>query len=399
MTPYPSLEEYFFNLFSHNNFEKSRKFSKSNTYSTKPVKEALEKLGNPQYKYKTVHIAGTVGKGSTTFFISKLIKSIDPNFKIGCFFSPHLTILNERIQINSNFISDADFYSILESIQGTIDLSTLSFFDCLTIIAFIYFKNNNVDWAIIETGLGGRLDSTNNLKPQFCVITPIDEDHKETLGGSLQSIAYEKAGIIQSCSTYSYPQKYKIALDIIQEVSRKQNSTFKMPTTMNTIEQSYLQNNFDVCKWICEDFFSTPIYLSKEIANSMLGRIEQWCTSPTIYFDSAHNEIATLTLSKWLSLQEKVHLNKKWNIYMNTLKERSLEQLVQPFINNPLVHNIYLLATNDAHRFYSKNDSVPNNIHILTTIDSIKEHIQDTEIVHLITGSMYLYKIYKPIVS
>ena len=392
-----TLEDTFLSFFSHNNFEKSRKFTSTKAYSTQPVKDALAILGNPQYKFKTVHVAGTVGKGSTTLLIGNFIKQINPTYKIGYFLSPHLTIINERIQIDSQFISDHDFQNIFDTLASKIDISTLSFFDCLTVMAFMYFEQSNVDWAIIETGLGGRLDSTNNLKPEFCVLTPIDKDHIETLGGSIESITFEKAGIIKQCPTYSYPQK-DIIIEILKNESNKQNSNFYIYNQSLNTKDHYLKNNFKICKWICEDFFQKEISNNLDISHiNIIGRIEKISEQPIIFFDSAHNEIGTKALNEWITLEYSKN-NSKYNIYCNTLKERNLEDLLKPFIHNSAIKNIYLLPTLEPNRFYNEQDIHQNNTlkDKVKTIDTYNNFITllNKEFIHIITGSMYLYKMY-----
>lgn len=164
---------------------------------TERVSEVLELLENPQNQIKTIHIAGTNGKGSTSAMLAKILEV--SNYKTGLFTSPHLLKYNERIKINSEDISDADLQNILEKINETAQKHQipLTEFEILTITAFLYFAEKKVDIAIIEVGLGGRLDATNVITPLLEIITSISIDHTDRLGDTIEQIAAEKAGIIK----------------------------------------------------------------------------------------------------------------------------------------------------------------------------------------------------------
>ena len=203
--------------FSSRNFEKSRRFSYE--YSPQPVKKALDELSKPQDTYNTIHIAGTVAKGSSVKLLSQML--IHEGFRVGSFYSPHLLRLNERMQVDHQEITNKDLSRLWKFIKKNLNVESLSFFDCITTIAFLYFREKKVDWAIIETGLGGRKDSTNNLKAHFSVITPIDLDHQHILGDTLEQIAFEKAGIIHSQPIFSYPQHQEVANVLIKESKKK----------------------------------------------------------------------------------------------------------------------------------------------------------------------------------
>ena len=162
-----------------------------------------QSLGRPDKKYPSVHIAGTNGKGSTAAFLESILRRA--GYRTGLYTSPHLERINERIQVNGQEIPDAVFASAFSRIQATIEellaKGTLrahpTFFECVTALAFAHFAEANVEFAIFETGLGGRLDSTNILTPLVSVITRVDFDHENFLGHSLREIAMEKAGIIK----------------------------------------------------------------------------------------------------------------------------------------------------------------------------------------------------------
>jgi len=153
----------------------------------------LKKLNNPEKKLKCVHVAGTNGKGSVCAMLNSILT--DAGYKVGMYTSPHLKKFNERIKINDKLISDKDIIKYYLKIKNYVTAQT--FFEITTAMAFIYFKEKKVDFAIIETGLGGRLDSTNVITPLISIITNVGIEHTEYLGNTLEKIASEKGGIIK----------------------------------------------------------------------------------------------------------------------------------------------------------------------------------------------------------
>jgi dihydrofolate synthase/folylpolyglutamate synthase len=154
-----------------------------------------EYLGNAQNDIKTIHIAGTNGKGSVSHILSAILQN--HGFKIGLYTSPHYKDFRERIKINGNYISRTEVRQFVASIQAVLNSIQPSFFEITVAMAFWYFKKKECDFAVIETGLGGRLDSTNIITPLISVITNIGLDHQNMLGSTLEEIAGEKAGIIK----------------------------------------------------------------------------------------------------------------------------------------------------------------------------------------------------------
>jgi dihydrofolate synthase / folylpolyglutamate synthase len=175
---------------------------KAQTYS--PERFKLERmlllassLGNPQHKYPTIHVAGTKGKGSVSVMCASALRAA--GYRVGLYTSPHLDDYAERIQIDSEFIPHTDLVSIVEEIKPHVEeIPELTTFEITTALAFLYFAKKNVTAAVIEVGLGGRLDATNVLIPKVSVITSISYDHTHLLGDTLTQIAGEKAGIIKT---------------------------------------------------------------------------------------------------------------------------------------------------------------------------------------------------------
>ena len=160
------------------------------------ISKASNQLGNPHKKFKSIHVAGTNGKGSVSHMIASILQ--EAGYKVGLYTSPHLKDFRERIKINGNLISKKEVIDFISNNKIEFEQIKLSFFEFTVALAFDYFYKSKVEIAIIETGLGGRLDSTNIIKPIISVITNIGLDHTNLLGETIEKIAYEKAGIIKT---------------------------------------------------------------------------------------------------------------------------------------------------------------------------------------------------------
>ncbi len=167
------------------------------------ITRLLDHLNHPEQAYPIIHVAGTNGKGSVCAMIASVLQQA--GYHTGLYTSPHLTHFNERIQIDTTPIPDADLATLIQAVEAVADkvadepgARPATFFECATAMAFLYFRLKQVDWAVIETGLGGRWDATNVGRPTLSVLTRIDIDHAEFLGSDILSIAGEKAGIIKA---------------------------------------------------------------------------------------------------------------------------------------------------------------------------------------------------------
>ena len=200
-------------------------------YSLTHVEEALRCLGNPHLAAKTVHVAGTKGKGSVAAMVASVLSAA--GYRTGLYTSPHLHSLRERIRVEGRLISQEELASLVSETQPCLEKtaaagecvqqlssSRLTFFEVLTILAFAYFQKRQVDIQVLEVGMGGRLDATNVARPQVCVITPVSLDHMSVLGGSLAEIAREKAGIIKPGSVVVVAPQEKEAAAVIAKTCR-----------------------------------------------------------------------------------------------------------------------------------------------------------------------------------
>ena len=196
-----------------------------------------EALGNPQHKFKSVHIAGTNGKGSTSHMLAAIFQ--EAGYKTGLYTSPHLHDFRERIKINGKVCGEEFVIAFTEKIQPLIEKINPSFFEITVAMAFEYFAQNQVDIAIVEVGLGGRLDSTNIITPELSIITNIGMDHMNLLGNTLEEIAWEKAGII----------KQHVPV-VIGEVLPETRNVFDQAGKFSAI--SYAQEKRYVADWLFE---------------------------------------------------------------------------------------------------------------------------------------------------
>jgi len=187
-------------LFAQTDYEKQShlRYNKD-TFDLERMKKLLSLLGDPHKKVPTAHIAGTKGKGSTAAMLGKMLEA--NGYKVGLFTSPHLIHLHERIMVNSEMISEREMYRLLNRVHAPLEKmakdNAPTFFEIMTALAFLHFVDTKVDIGVIETGLGGRLDSTNVIDPKVIGITSLSIDHQNQLGKTIDSIAKEKAGIMK----------------------------------------------------------------------------------------------------------------------------------------------------------------------------------------------------------
>jgi len=189
----------------------------------------LEFLKNPQESIKVIHIAGTNGKGSTGATIYSILRAY--GYKVGLYTSPHLINFNERIRINGIPITNDEILSFMRYIQPSIENIQSTFFEVTTAMAFNHFNSNDVDVAIIETGLGGRLDSTNVVNPVLTVMTPISFDHMDILGDTIKKIASEKAGIIKEGIPLVTAKQLKTVFNILKRKTDEKKTTIDISPT------------------------------------------------------------------------------------------------------------------------------------------------------------------------
>ena len=318
------------------------------------INKFIKELSLSKNELKFIHVGGTNGKGSTCSFISSILK--ESNYKVGTFTSPHFFDFRERIRINDNKIQKSYITSFIKENKILIEDLGLSFFELSFGLCLSYFVENKVDYAIIEVGLGGRLDATNIINPLVSVITNISFDHNEILGDSLEKIASEKAGIIKENSKLIVGERNEKTDQVfINKAKEMSSKIIFVPDISQDIvysEIDYLNKNIhtsiETCKLLNLENLNNEIIKRgiKNITlnNSLFGRWSLVNNNPRVIFDSAHNEAGFISVSKELSKisYNKIyillsfvkgkeiknfirHLPKKSNFYFTTLKiERSM---------------------------------------------------------------------------
>jgi dihydrofolate synthase/folylpolyglutamate synthase len=222
------------------NFEKQKVVRyNTTTFDLKRMKKLLTSIGNPHKDIDTIHIAGTKGKGSTAAMLSKMLHS--NGYKVGMYVSPHIVHLHERITVDFEMISEKEMVTLMNRLYAPVEKMRKkdrpSFFEIMTAIAFLHFADNNVDVAVVETGLGGRLDSTNVIKPKVIGITSLSIDHQEQLGGTIEEIAREKAGVFKKGVPVVTVRQPEEAIKILRKEADSVNASLEI--TGEDIDFSY----------------------------------------------------------------------------------------------------------------------------------------------------------------
>ncbi len=279
------------------------------------ITKLLNHIGDPQNNINVFHVAGSNGKGSTCSFLSSILQEY--GYKVGLYTSPHFVKFNERIRINGVKISDDDIIQFMERNLNYIDKYKPTFFEITTALAFNYFSENKVDYAIIETGLGGRLDATNTVTPVASIITSISLEHSHILGNTLEEIAFEKAGIIKNNVPVFVGELPIEAIQTIENIVGERNSDLIRLSNYVNISQ----DKFELSLGGNNHLFSNIglkgqyqlmnaalaikiLYKTIDLKNSNLfqkgldnvvtntgiqGRYERYGQNHNIIFDAAHN--------------------------------------------------------------------------------------------------------------
>lgn len=319
-------------------------FSNYQIQGKKAYKEGLDniialcnELDNPQEKFKSIHIAGTNGKGSTSNMLASVLQ--EAGYKVGLFTSPHLKSFTERIKINGKDIQQDFVLDFIHKIQAKSEKVQPSFFEITTAMAFEYFTKSNVDIAVIEVGLGGRLDATNIITPEICAITSISMDHTNVLGNSLEKIAIEKCGIIKPNIPIIDGEMNPEIKKIIKEKAKEKNAeyidatifeiTYKtdlqglyqhqnLKTTIATLRQ--LQNK----NWkLTENDIENGLKNVKKNTN-LRGRWEIIQEESKVIFDVAHN----IAGFEWALKQLKSLKYNKLHFVLGFVKEKNIESII-----------------------------------------------------------------------
>ena len=297
---------------------------------------ASKYLGNPHTQFKSIHIAGTNGKGSTAHMLASIIQ--ESGCKVGLYTSPHLKDFRERIKINGKMILEKEVVSFVEENKIIFKELNLSFFEFTVAMAFDYFAKEGVDIAIIETGLGGRLDSTNIIHPELAIITNISLDHTNLLGDTIEKIAIEKAGIIKNEIPVIIGRKQKETTSIFKNIAKEKKANLNYASSkkdyVSDLKGEYQKENINTVitaikqlqkqGWaITED--DIKYGLLKTVSNTqLLGRWQTLSINPQIICDTAHNEDGIKEIAKQLSNTK----YKQLHIIFGTVDDKNLDNIL-----------------------------------------------------------------------
>ncbi len=317
------------------------------------ITKLSEYLNNPHNSFKSVHIAGTNGKGSTAHMIASILQ--EGKYKVGLYTSPHLKDFRERIKINGKMINK-DFVSdfILKNMDF-FNHNSFSFFEMTVGMAFEYFKKNSVDIAIIETGMGGRLDSTNIISPELSVITNVSMDHVKFLGNTIEDIAIEKSGIIKSHIPVVIGEKQNDVSNVFINKAEEKKSKIFFAEDFNIKEYecelkgSYQKKNIKTAIVAIELLNDTEIKinekniidgLNKIIQNTGIrGRWEIIGNKPLIICDVAHNiDALSIVINDIMSIK-----SNKIHFVLGFVNDKNLDSIVDIF---PESSNYYFAKPN-----------------------------------------------------
>ncbi|MBI9072811.1 MAG: bifunctional folylpolyglutamate synthase/dihydrofolate synthase [Melioribacteraceae bacterium] len=330
------------------------------------INKLLEHLGNPQKKFKAIHVAGSNGKGSTASYLSSIL--MEAGYKTGLYTSPHFVKFNERVRINGVEIPDDYISEFISDLDEYIKKEEPTFFEITTALGFKYFAENDLDIAVIETGLGGRLDATNTIDPLASLITSISLEHTNILGESLEQIAAEKAGIIKNKRPVFIGKMETAAEGVLKKVSL--NCTSDFFTIKNFIEENedYIKLNLENQSYTIYEttlrgyyqkynsalavlalhklFNIEEKYLTLGIKNvvknsGIMGRFEVVNSNPLVIFDAAHN----LEGVNWFCDEfSKVNINSRnTTLIFGAMKDKAIANMLmklKPFFNKIIFTSI-----------------------------------------------------------
>lgn len=413
----------------NNNYKKSLNYLYSlenygMIFGLKPIKSILEAIGNPHEEIVSIHIGGTNGKGSTAAMIASILEK--EGYRVGLYTSPHLINFTERIKINGKKIEEQEVAKLTQWMKERIEEKKIdyrfTFFDFTTAVAFQYFKQNLVDLAIIEVGLGGRLDSTNIVNPLISIITNISKDHEEILGRSLLKIAQEKAGIIKPGRPLITAASQPRILNLFSKICREKGSPFyRVGKDFRFTWQDGISFNYEGLNrklWglhlnlkgfhqivnattalgaieIMEDLgYTVSIESMVRGLNEVdwPGRLEIVSSSPKIILDGAHNKAGAIVLKEFL---EKESQHKRLILIIGIMKDKDISSILN--VLTPLADKVILTrpSIERAASPYLLKQRMGGYGKKAVIIEDLKEAIKkgismvDQKDILCITGSLY----------
>ncbi len=326
------------------------------------TRKLMNILGSPQNAFRSIHIAGTNGKGSTSAIIASILA--ESGFRVGLFTSPHLVSFTERIRINNRQIPESDVIRLASGIRKSIRGEDMkpTFFEFVTAMAFQYFAVQNVDWAVVETGMGGRLDATNVLRPDIAIITNVSRDHCEFLGSGIHDIAIEKAGIIKPGVPVVTAAQTPGVAGLLSDIARSRGAgihVYGRDFKGSLLHMDGGRTAFDYSGYADYKNLSMPLAGRYQIYNActairaceilgrqtcrttsiriraglqsvkLEGRLELISESPPVFLDSAHNPEAASSLAA--SVKE-LFPGKKIILVAGIMNDKDARGILRPLV-------------------------------------------------------------------
>ncbi len=326
-------------------------------------------LGNPENKFKSIHVAGTNGKGSVSHMLASVLQ--EAGHKVGLYTSPHLKDFRERIKINGKMIPKRNVTTFVKEHKPFFETQSLSFFEMTVGLAFDYFSNQKVDVALIEVGMGGRLDSTNILTPQLSVITNIGMDHTAFLGETLSAIAKEKAGIIKSEVPVVIGETQDETTPVFKKIAKEKKAeiyfaeAFKFKIFETDLKGNYQKKNLQTVLATLNVLKEKTVFniseisirngLKKVIANTgLMGRWQVLKEKPKVVCDTAHNKEGLTYVLQQLEQEQYENIH-----------------FVLGFVSDKDIEGLLGLFPKDALYYFCKPD-IPRGMEVSVLIENAK---------------------------
>jgi len=341
-------------------------------------------LNSPEKKIKTIHIAGTNGKGSTAHMIASVLQ--EAGYRVGLYTSPHLRDFRERIKINGAFIEKDYIVKFIQNNLNYFDLTSLSFFEMTVGLAFSYFFDKKVDYAVIEVGMGGRLDGTNLILPELSIITNIGFDHTQFLGNTLPEIANEKAGIIKPKTPLIIGETHEKTKEVFIERAKMLNSQIifadqqKFVGFSSDLKGSYQKKNIQTASIALLRLKIDPKIINsglmKVIPNTGIqGRWQILANNPLTIADVAHNQEGL----DYVIPQIKSQSYNKLHLVLGFVKDKVAEKLIKLFPENAI---FYFAAPNIPRALpIADLEKVSNNLNLnFKTFPTVAQAISNAQL-------------------
>lgn len=371
------------------------------------IHNALATLNNPHLNLKAIQIAGTNGKGSTTNYVAHIL--MEEGYTVGTFTSPHLIVHNDRIRVNGVNICDDDLLRLANTYMPVFDEYGLNMFEIDFILAIYYFLEQNVDYAIFEAGMGGRLDATTELNPLVCCITNIGMDHIQFLGDTLEAIAYEKACILKPNIRCVTSENKKECLDVFEKQAMEVGASIKMVKPLEVVEYPNLKLRYHDLDLVLGDVAlyqrynaATALGIIEELRHLGInisdgsiiegfkypwaGRFEKVSKEPNIYVDGAHNDEGIKALCETIKAY---HM--PTYIVFAALKDKPVDCMLEELRK---VSEEVVVTTFENKRASHKED-YPNAYQFFEDYTKAIEYLKTKKGLLIITGSLYFVSLVK----